>query len=259
KKCLRATAICIIHAEPTHDLVFPAKDTDEGVRPLSFSFGVESRSNFILSTCINKGTRAEELVERAHMIRRKGFFLDGYVLLGKPFLSAQEDVEDAIETIHWASGLGAEYLFVMVTNRVAGSLADHLIACGRWSLPSLWRAVRLLEMLPPQLRRLVQIKGINHAPYPPMEYATSCSRCRDQVVQILNFWNQTGDFEHIRELPVCACRERFEAEEWTEHSEHSLAYRLHESYVRLATDFSIDPGLVPSLTLLDEMWREKHD
>ncbi|MBF0347105.1 MAG: hypothetical protein HQL81_05505 [Magnetococcales bacterium] len=233
----------------------------DGVRateghPFSISFGIESASDFILAACINKGVRIAELAGKAALIRDRNIPIDGYVLLGKPFLSAREDVDDALETIRWASELGTDYLFVMMTNRVAGSLTNHLFARSCQALPSLWRAVHLLEMLPAPLRRLVQIKGISHAPYPPMEYASTCPSCHDRVVQGLNFWNQTGDFEHIRALPVCICRKRFEAGEWAECPNRPLPHRIHEHYLRLAADLGLDPDAVPSRTTLNAMWRE---
>lgn len=235
--------------------VVPSRDQKHGMQPLSISFGIESCSDFILSTCINKGMRTRDLARCAQLICGKGFFFDGYVLLGKPFLSAREDVEDALETIRWASELGADYLFVMVTNRVPHSLTDHLIVRYRQSLPSLWRAVRLLEMLPLRLRKLVQVKGISHAPYPPMEYATTCPKCRHHVVQGINFWNQTGDFEHIRELPDCSCKKRFETEEWTQCPDSPLPNRVYNHYSDLADDFGLSRSKVPSLATLDEMWK----
>ncbi|MBF0436738.1 MAG: hypothetical protein HQL77_15385 [Magnetococcales bacterium] len=227
-----------------------------GKIPFSISFGIESASDFILTTCINKGVCVSELADGAAIIQERSITIDGYVLLGKPFLTAQEDCDDALRTIRWASELGANYLFVMVTNRVAGSLANHLIARRHHSLPSLWRAVRLLEMLPASLRRLVQIKGISHAPYPPIEYATTCQGCHDRIVRGLNFWNQTGDFAHIQELPFCACRERFETDEWANRPDLSLPCRIHKHYLRLASDLDLNPSIVPPLTMLDMMWQK---
>ncbi|HIJ85446.1 MAG TPA: hypothetical protein HPQ00_14745, partial [Magnetococcales bacterium] len=77
--------------------VVPAIASGRDERSLSFSLGAESCSDFILSACVNKGIRARNLTESADLIRRKGFSLDCYVLLGKPFLSAREDVQDALE------------------------------------------------------------------------------------------------------------------------------------------------------------------
>ena len=227
-------------------------------QPLSISFGLESQSDFILSTCINKGTNRRAIEEKAGLIRAKGFPIDCYILLGKPFLSAQEDVQDALLSIRMARELGADYIFVMVTNQVDHSLVSHLICQGRQPLPSLWRAVYLLETLPSELRQFVQIKGINHAPYPPKEYATTCPACRERIVLGLNFWNQTGDFEHIRELPKCFCRKRFETEELENAPSFSLPERVHTAYAQLAQELDININLVPSLAELSKMWQDEN-
>ena len=119
-----------------------------GPHPVSISFGLESSDDFIQQFCINKGRRREDYLKAFDLLRSEGFSFDCYVLLGKPFLTAREDVEDAVRTIRFAIDRGADYVFVMVTNMVDYSLTSYLAERGRYRLPNLWRAVELLERHP---------------------------------------------------------------------------------------------------------------
>jgi radical SAM enzyme (TIGR01210 family) len=225
-----------------------------GRLPISVSFGLESVNDFIQQYCINKGRRREDYVEAFDLLRAECFSYDCYVLLGKPFLTAQEDVADAIETIRFAVDHGSEYCFVMVTNLVDYGLTGYLHDRGRYRLPSLWRAVKLLEQLPDRYRRAVQIKGISHAPVPPLRYARSCELCTEHVKGSINFWNQTGEFEHIRAIHPCGCRDQFRRDEWGQVDRLPVPERVLHEYQRLAAELGVDPQELPSREQLYARW-----
>lgn len=213
--------------------------------PISVSFGLESCDDFVQQFCVNKGRRREDYVKAFDLLRKNGFPFDCYVLLGKPFMTAEEDIDDAVKTIEFAIDQGAGYVFVMVTNMVDYSLTGYLAEKGRYRLPSLWRAIELLERLPDQYRRLVQIKGISHAPVSPLRYARTCDVCTEHVKGAINFWNQTADYEHIRSIYQCTCRSDFSKEELAEAHAEMLPERIMQEYQRLASELDIDPALIP--------------
>ena len=221
-------------------------DTEErpGPHPISVSFGLESSDDFVQQFCINKGRRREDYLAAFDLLQEQGFPFDCYVLLGKPFMTAREDVEDAVRTIKFAVDHGAGYVFVMVTNLVDYSLTGYLTKRGRYELPSLWRVVELLEQLPPSYRNLVQIKGISHAPVSPRYYARTCDLCTEHVKGAINFWNQTGEFEHIRTIYACSCRDDFHQGEWALQPGQSLAQRIISEYQSLANELGVDPSLI---------------
>jgi len=193
---------------------------------VSVSVGLESSNDLILHHCINKGHVRQDYVKTFELLRREGFSFDCYVLLGKPFLTAEEDISDAVETIRFAVEQGAEYVFVMVLNLMRGTLTAHMAEHGYYELPSLWRAVQLLEDLPHDLRRYVQVKAFERAPVSPDAFATTCTKCKSAVKSGLNFWNQTGDFQHIKDLPRCECRKRFVAHELERKNDEALDDRV---------------------------------
>ena len=208
--------------------------------PFSISFGLESVNELILNFCINKGQTVSKYLSSIHLLRKFDFSFDCYVLLGKTFLSAIEDVQDSITTIKFAVDNGADYVFVMVTNLMPGTLNAYLEQKDRYKLPSLWRVVTLLKALPPSYRKHVLIKGIRHAPVQPIKYATTCTKCENVVRSKIDFWNLTGDFNHILDIPHCSCQDIFYAEEWQENTNlPPLRETLLSQYTLLAEDFDI--------------------
>ena len=222
-----------------------------GRYPLSVSFGLESANDFVQRYCINKGRRRADYLAAFDLLEREGYAYDCYVLLGKPFMTAREDVADAIDTIRFAIDHGADYVFVMVTNMVDYGLTSYLHERGRYQLPSLWRAIELLERLPDCYRRHVQIKGISHAPVLPRYYAQTCELCTEHVKGAINFWNQTGEMEHIRAIHRCGCRQQFAEGEWSERSVQTLTERVLQEYRMLAEELDLDRALLPDREALD--------
>jgi len=223
----------------------PYGPSETGRYPLSVSFGLESSNDFVQRYCINKGRRRKDYLAAFDLLKKEGYSYDCYVLLGKPFMNAREDVADAINTIRFAVDHGTDYVFVMVTNMVDYGLTSYLHERGRYQLPSLWRAIELLERLPDRYRRHVQIKGISHAPVPPRYYARTCELCTEHVKGAINFWNQTGEMEHIRSIHRCGCRKHFVEGEWSERSAQSLAERVLNEYHILAEELDLDRTLLP--------------
>lgn len=200
---------------------------------VSVSIGIESIDNQVLSLSINKGTSKSGYVVSFELLKDLNVPFDCYVLLGKPFMTAIEDIEDAIKTIQFAVDWGADYVFVMVSNLVELTMTSALAEQGLYSLPSLWRAIELLSRLDKRYRHHVQIKGISHSPIFPHSYAKTCEKCTGTVREALNFWNQTGDFGHIETIFHKCCHDVFRLEELAEVDNRCLKQRALEARKKL--------------------------
>lgn len=192
---------------------------------ISVSIGVESIDSRILSFSINKGVRKSDYIKAFNKLKSLNVPFDCYVLLGKPFLTAKEDIDDALKTIEFAVESGADYVFVMVSNLVKTTMTNTLAMKGLYRLPSLWRAIELLKRLDEKYRHHVQIKGISHSPIFPYLYSSTCEKCTGTVRDALNFWNQTGDFGHIQSIINTCCHNLFLAGEFAEIKNSDLEQR----------------------------------
>jgi radical SAM enzyme (TIGR01210 family) len=177
----------------------------------SVGIGVESSDEFVRNVVLNKGLPTEILTRATATLRSVGIPFYTYVLLGKPFLTARDDEDDAIQTIMDTSSLGAFMSVLEVTNVQPYTLTEWLWRREEYVLPSLWSAVRILRELPSALRPTVSVKGFDcDAGVPkPLGTAGTCKDCSDRVRGALRAWNRTRDESTLVSLGTpCHCYTR---------------------------------------------------
>ncbi|GAB6036454.1 hypothetical protein JCM15519_10130 [Fundidesulfovibrio butyratiphilus] len=191
---------------------------------VSVGLGLESYSDTVRYTCLNKGYPTRVFEEAAQALHRAAFPFDCYVLLGKPFLgvdalTAEIDwglhVAEAVETINYAFSQGAEFAILMVANMQPNTLSYALHRrTGLYQLPSLWLAVEVIAALKKQDRQRVLLKGLMRAMPHPLVHATTCPRCVGEYRRAHIAFNQGQPFQDtllaLRRNSACACRARFD-------------------------------------------------
>jgi len=177
---------------------------------VSVGIGLESSDDFIRNECLNKGTQIDTYLKAAKVLRKYNISYDAYIQLGKPFLTAKEDIEDAIKTAKFAFEHGFTRVFLMLCNIQPSTLTHFLWKRGKFSPPTLWRAVEVINRLPAIHRYRAYIKGFNRAVPTPLELPKNCPKCTSQVADKLIHWNLTGDYKHIEEMPNCDCLKEFQ-------------------------------------------------
>ena len=176
---------------------------------VSVGMGLESKNNLIRNVCVNKGTMLKTYELAAEALQKHNIYYDAYVLVGKPFLTATEDIEDTLKTVQYAFDLGFGRIFLMLCNIQPSTLTYCLYKKGKFEIPMLWSAIEIIKRLPAKDRSRVYIKGFNRAVPMPMELPQNCEKCNIQVMDKLIHWNLTGDFKHIENLPICNCIDQF--------------------------------------------------
>ena len=91
-----------------------------------FEFGIESSSADTLFYCLNKRPPQKSVPEIVEMVHQYGAFCIANVLLGAPFLSRQEQVEDAVRTIQELLQQGVDYITLFPVNIKAYTLLYFL-------------------------------------------------------------------------------------------------------------------------------------
>jgi len=217
---------------------------------VSTGLGLESSSDFIRINTLNKGFRTEAFEEAIKRLREHGIVYDVYVLLGKPFLTERENIEDAYRTVMYSFRMGAFMAIIMVANLQPFTLSYWLWERGLYKLPSLWSAIEVVRRLPEKYRERVIIKGMYRAVPEPAIYAKTCNRCVGQVVDAINRFNLTGDYGHLEELEsVCSCRDKWEEEVRNAEplDERKLKERLMVLFKRISSelfDGSVEPVVI---------------
>lgn len=180
---------------------------------LMIGIGLETSNDHWRSLSVNKGLSMDTYLKGVETLRRLGIPFSNHVLLGKPFLTASEDIEDVLTTIRFSLGIGSQFAILMVAHLQPHTLTHWLWTRRLYALPSLWSAIEILTRLAPDMRSRVVIKGIDKMIPEPLAFATTCHRCTKDICQLIESWNQTRDYMLIeRALVFCDCRDQWLAE-----------------------------------------------
>lgn len=186
--------------------------TDNFQGNFSIGIGLESSDEFIRHYCVNKGFRTVTFDKAVEKVTRRGMEFFAYVMLGKPFLTIREDIEDAVKSIRYTLEKGGLAL-LMVANLQPNTLVHWLWKRNMYGVPSLWAAIRVLEMLNPGEREKVAVKAFDKAVPMPQQFATNCEQCTSTIRNALVGFNFTADFSLLESVGnYCDCKTMWEAE-----------------------------------------------
>ena len=179
---------------------------------IQFDIGLESLDDNIRKYCLGKGPSFTTalFLKAIKTIKKEGFSFLSYILLGKPFLTIKEDIYDAVNSINFTVRNGG-IVVVFMMNMQPHTLIHWLYKNGKYKIPSLWCAIKLLEMLKPSSRNKVWIKGIDKGSPFPIQFPSNCNICTSIVHNCLVGWNFTHNYDIIKNiLNCCDCREKWE-------------------------------------------------
>ncbi len=208
-------------------------------REAGIGIGLESANPWILKHCVNKALSLNDYESAVDMLHRHGVLSTANVLLGSPFLSEAEAIDDAVEAIRWAFAAGTDQCVLFPSHVKSHTLVHWLWQRQMYSPPSLWSLVRVLSRVGPQVAPRVTISWYKdyyatNAIDSEQEAAfvsspTTCPACRDKVMTLLDAYRDRGDFDVIRELAGfdCDCRGQ-----WEDSLEDTVALSLAERVVQ---------------------------
>lgn len=177
---------------------------------VSVGIGLESSDDFVRKEVLNKGTQLSTYIKAAETCKRWGVDYDVYIQMGKPFLTTEEDIEDAVKTANFAFDNGFGRVFLMLCNIQPTTLTHFLWKKEKFMPPMLWSAVEVIKRLPEKFRANASVRQFTRAVPTPLIYARNCDNCTGEVGDKLMQWNMTGDFGHIEDMIKCDCLKEFE-------------------------------------------------
>lgn len=164
----------------------------------SVGIGLEAADDYIRNVVINKGLPEHMFVAAAESLGYSGIGFYTYVSLGKPFLSHEEDLRDAVNAIEMTFKHGGFMAVVEMINIQPHTLTHRLWEAGEYKPCNLRLGIDVLRALDPELRAAVSIKGFDADISPiPVALPSSCSACDAGVRKALNEWNLNRDFDAL--------------------------------------------------------------
>lgn len=208
---------------------------------VTFGMGLEAFSDYIRTYCINKGNNLKDYVCAIRTLKKYDFDFHSYILVGKPFLTIKEDIDDALRAIRFTVDNGGVSI-VMMTNHQPYTLVDWLYNNGEYTFPSLWSSIEILELLDPNERNRAWIKGIDKGIPIPYDFPRTCARCTSFVHNAIVGWNYTRDFELINCVSdCCECRDKWQRS-YSNSGEESLEEKIRKMYDKIFDKLNINKG-----------------
>lgn len=146
---------------------------------LSIAMGLETANETRRELCINKGCTTAEIVRAVNGVRDIAE-IQLYVLLGLPFLTEREALEDAVESIRYADSLGANEIHIEPLTLQSHTLTGRMVRAGIMQLPSLYTIYEVLKRVVPDIRPYVS--PFLHMPLPDI-IPSGCPECTDRLIR----------------------------------------------------------------------------
>lgn len=219
-------------------------------RNLKIYVGLESADPWVSKFAINKHLWLDDFRRGAALLTQNSIRSSANVLLGAPFLTEGEAIDDTVRTARWAfevAGVGECCIFPTHVKR--WTQVQWLYENTLYRPPSLWSLIEVISRLGRQFpaERIEIAWYRSHDAFNILASPTTCHECHDDVLEGLDRFTEEGDLSAVEALVrfACPCRS-----EWA----RSLAARPIESRLR-QTEEAYERM---ARALLPEGWWEAH-
>ena len=176
---------------------------------LSVGMGLESASDVVRNRILLKGVSSHRFEQASRLLEgRAGLIV--YTLLGTPFLSESERLDDTKKSIAYAHALGAEEIWVQACNVQPYSAIESLWQAGQFRTPWLW-TLRLALTYASDLGGFQVFAAGREGTPRPREVAHNCERCTTEAWMAIENFNKTQDQDCLV-FPQCDCLRSWEEE-----------------------------------------------
>lgn len=194
--------------------------------------GLESASPFVLKYCVNKQLKLSSITNAISTCKRYGVEVIFNVLVGIPFLSSEESIRSAIDTVNWGLSNGAYQCDLFPIHIKSSTPLSSLYEAGVYSPPSLWEILEVLNRLDESAWRKVGLSWYtSNGSYNVISSPSTCPLCFDHVIGCFSGFARTKSPEWIEKLNKidCLCKRNLGKK-----SSKPLPERIIESYKVLA-------------------------
>lgn len=194
--------------------------------------GLESASPFVLKYCVNKQLRLSSITKAISICERYRVEVILNVLVGIPFLSSEESIRSAADTVNWGLSNGASQCDLFPIHIKQSTPLSSLFEAGAYSPPSLWELLEALNRLDESAWRKVGLSWYtSNGSYNVISSPSTCPLCVDYVIECFNRFVRTKSPEWIEKLNKinCICKRN-----WEKKASKPLPERILEGYRVLA-------------------------
>ena len=181
-------------------------------KDLYFEIGIESVSRDVLLYCLNKhipDIPIKKLIDYVHAFDVK---LIANVVLGAPFLTQEEQVQDTINSIHALMKMGVEYVTLFPINLKPYTLTKLMYENGLYELVTGNMIIDVLSGVSPEYLPQVDVAWYGDRLEEGLVAPYYCSKCQKHLVQMIGSYNKAVSKEERQrgleriKTEKCICR-----------------------------------------------------
>ncbi|MCA9731945.1 MAG: hypothetical protein H6696_05445 [Deferribacteres bacterium] len=243
----------------TQEKMNQSKDLLEN-RLLKVYIGLESANPWISKYCINKDLPLYSFQQATRILKQFGTKTAVNILLGTPFLSPLEDIQNVVQSLQWALEQGADECYLFPTHVKEATLLFYLYQKGFYSPPSLWSLVEVLKRIGSQIAqdhtRLSWYTS--YGAFNVVASPTTCKNCHEKIISLLDRFAKYGEFDAVQELIgiECKCKDVWR-NQIIQTPSSSLADRVINGYDFLAKELLLNDWWKNNRqTILDELYSD---
>lgn len=184
-------------------------------RCLNVYIGLESSDPWVSKFAINKQMQPKVFNEGLFRLAQRSILSSANVLIGAPFLSPIETIEDAITSVNFALNAGATRCCLFPCHAKQWTAVGWLYEQGLYAPPSLWSLIEVLCSLGESTvsSRIEIAWYTSYGAFNVVASPTTCPRCVDYVVGCLDAFASTKNFSAIHHAAAvdCSCRSAWQA------------------------------------------------
>lgn len=177
---------------------------------LEIGMGLEAEDDIVRNICINKQGSREQFKHTVALLKQYNIHPLAYVLLKPPFLTEQEAINEAVDTLHFAANIGFERISLEPLSIHQYTLVDVLKEAGIYQAPWLWSVVEVAKQCK-DISSIFGIGGVGYYPIPSEyahNYCTGEHDCNEKVISLIKAYNMTRDVSVFDSIN-CTCMERW--------------------------------------------------
>lgn len=205
-----------------------------------FEIGIESFNDKYRRYCLNKEIDNKELFEVVKMVKRNDCFITGNLLVGIPFLSTKEQLDDAIESINIAFENNIDEVTLFPINVKKYTLLYELYENNLYKQISLWMLIEILNNIKEEYLDKITFAWFGNRDMVYSNNSTIFPKCCDSCKRNLNDFfeniqkytakeNKKRILNLIETSNSCNCRREF-LNELNSIEEKNFEERINEIY-----------------------------
>lgn len=188
------------------------EETKEYLRDKSLivAIGLQSSNDFVRNVCVNTVCTKEQFEKASNLLWQSGYTPRAYLILGAPFLSESESIEDVSNSIQYLARLGYTEVALSPMRVTPYTLVYELQNLGLYKPPSLWTIISSIQnaiLKTPSMR--VWISALEKSGQDNQTlYPQNCPLCTSQIVEALRKYNLDQDLTRLGTLN-CSCHDAY--------------------------------------------------